>query len=94
MFISFHLVSSWDIKTNEKWIFLLTAVFGLSARFYWTKGSFGRSNVTIEWHIPRDTEPGVYRIRYFGHYKKNLSNNRAAFIPFEGTSSAFEVTAL
>uniref|UniRef100_A0A8B9RR43 Neutral ceramidase n=1 Tax=Accipiter nisus TaxID=211598 RepID=A0A8B9RR43_9AVES len=76
---------SWHVVWNDaSW----------DTRFYWTKGSFGRSNVTIEWHIPRDTEPGVYRIRYFGHYKKNLSNNRAAFIPFEGTSSAFEVTAL
>uniref|UniRef100_A0A8C0BQW3 Neutral ceramidase n=1 Tax=Buteo japonicus TaxID=224669 RepID=A0A8C0BQW3_9AVES len=76
---------SWHVVWNDaSW----------DTRFYWTKGSFGRSNVTIEWHIPRDTEPGVYRIRYFGHYKKNLSNNPAAVIAFEGTSSAFEITAL
>uniref|UniRef100_A0A663DWI7 Neutral ceramidase n=1 Tax=Aquila chrysaetos chrysaetos TaxID=223781 RepID=A0A663DWI7_AQUCH len=76
---------SWHVVWNDaSW----------DTRFYWTKGSFGRSNVTIEWHIPCDTEPGVYRIRYFGHYKKKLSNNRAVFIPFEGTSSVFEITTL
>ncbi|NWU88526.1 ASAH2 ceramidase, partial [Upupa epops] len=61
-------------------------------RFYWTKGSSGRSNVTIEWHIPRGTEPGTYRIRYFGHYRKKVSLIQAVTIPFEGTSSAFEIT--
>ncbi|NXK47713.1 ASAH2 ceramidase, partial [Chauna torquata] len=59
-------------------------------RFYWTKGSSGQSNVTIEWHIPSGTEPGVYRIRYFGHYKRLLN----IFNPFEGTSSEFEITSL
>ncbi|XP_010006074.1 PREDICTED: neutral ceramidase [Chaetura pelagica] len=63
-------------------------------RFYWTKGIFGQSKVTIEWHIPQDTELGVYRIRYFGHYRKKLSPSQAVSVPFEGTSSAFEVTAL
>ncbi|NXI72574.1 ASAH2 ceramidase, partial [Anseranas semipalmata] len=58
-------------------------------RFYWTKGSFGQSNVTIEWHIPSGTEHGIYRIRYFGHYKKTLK----LFYPFEGTSSEFEITS-
>ncbi|NXA04299.1 ASAH2 ceramidase, partial [Sapayoa aenigma] len=62
-------------------------------RFYWTKGSLGRSNVTIQWHIPHGTELGTYRIRYFGHYKKNLSLIRTITVPFEGSSSAFEVTA-
>ncbi|KFP92367.1 Neutral ceramidase, partial [Apaloderma vittatum] len=63
-------------------------------RFYWTKGSLSRSNVTIEWHIPQGTEPGVYRIRYFGHYRKRLSITHTVSVPFEGTSSAFEITAL
>ncbi|NXF08457.1 ASAH2 ceramidase, partial [Smithornis capensis] len=61
-------------------------------RFYWTKGSLGRSNVTIEWHIPHGTELGIYRIRYFGHYKKTLSIIRTITVPFEGSSSAFEIT--
>lgn len=71
-------------------IFLLTAAFGLPARFYWTKGSLGQSNATIEWHIPSGTEPGIYRIRYFGHYKKILK----PINPFEGISSTFEITSL
>lgn len=83
-------MSSSDIKTNAKCIFLLTAAFGLSDRFYWTKGSLGRSNATIEWHIPNDTEPGTYRIRYFGHSKKMLM----PIDSFEGVSSAFEITSL
>ncbi|NXM27771.1 ASAH2 ceramidase, partial [Oxyruncus cristatus] len=60
-------------------------------RFYWTKGSLNHSNVTIEWHIPRGTELGIYRIRYFGHYKKRLSVIRTITVPFEGSSSAFEI---
>ncbi|XP_050567819.1 putative neutral ceramidase C [Cygnus atratus] len=59
-------------------------------RFYWTKGSLGQSNATIEWHIPSGTEPGIYRIRYFGHYKKILK----PINPFEGISSIFEITSL
>ncbi|NXK88637.1 ASAH2 ceramidase, partial [Formicarius rufipectus] len=61
-------------------------------RFYWTKGSSGRSNVTIEWHIPHGTELGTYRIRYFGHYKKRVFITHIITVPFEGSSSAFEIT--
>nr|XP_009482252.1 PREDICTED: neutral ceramidase [Pelecanus crispus] len=76
---------SWHVVQNDaSW----------DTRFYWTKGLFGRSNVTIEWHIPHGTEPGIYRIRYFGHYKKKLSNNHSVSSSFEGTSSAFEITTL
>ncbi|GAB0192545.1 putative neutral ceramidase C [Grus japonensis] len=74
---------SWDVVQNDaSW----------DTRFYWTKGLLGRSNVTVEWHIPHGTEPGVYRIRYLGHYKKKLSNTHTFSVPFEGTSSAFEIT--
>ncbi|XP_005154078.2 putative neutral ceramidase C [Melopsittacus undulatus] len=76
---------SWHVIQNDaSW----------DTRFYWTKGLLGRSNVTIEWHIPRGTEPGIYRIRYFGHYRKRLSVSLTVSIPFEGTSSAFEITTL
>ncbi|XP_068807162.1 putative neutral ceramidase C isoform X1 [Struthio camelus] len=63
-------------------------------RFYWTKGSSGQSNATVEWHIPSATEPGIYRIRYFGHYKKKPIFQPAVFYPFEGTSSVFEILSL
>ncbi|KFW76248.1 Neutral ceramidase, partial [Manacus vitellinus] len=56
-----------------------------------TRGSLSQSNVTIEWHIPAGTEPGTYRIRYFGHYKKRVLLTRTITVPFEGSSSAFEI---
>ncbi|KAJ7423614.1 putative inactive neutral ceramidase B [Willisornis vidua] len=61
-------------------------------RFYWTKGSLGRSNVTIEWHVPPGTELGTYRVRYFGHYKKRIQVIHTITVPFEGSSGAFEIT--
>ncbi|NWR89734.1 ASAH2 ceramidase, partial [Furnarius figulus] len=61
-------------------------------RFYWSKGSLGQSNVTIEWHVPPGTELGTYRVRYFGHYKKRVFITRTITVPFEGSSSAFEIT--
>ncbi|NXS64159.1 ASAH2 ceramidase, partial [Brachypteracias leptosomus] len=76
---------SWHVVQNDaSW----------DTRFYWTKGLFGLSNATIEWSIPLGTEPGVYRIRYFGHYRKRVSLTHTVSIPFEGTSSVFEITAL
>ncbi|OPJ79500.1 hypothetical protein AV530_001626 [Patagioenas fasciata monilis] len=76
---------SWQVVQNDaSW----------DTRFYWTKGLLGQSNVTVEWHIPRGTEPGIYRIRYFGHYRQKLSLSPAVSIAFEGTSSAFEIVAL
>ncbi|XP_051472982.1 putative neutral ceramidase C isoform X2 [Apus apus] len=80
-------------STSEDWQVVQNDA-SWDTRFYWSKGIFGQSKVTIEWHIPQDTELGVYRIRYFGHYRKKLSISKAVSVPFEGTSSAFEVTAL
>uniref|UniRef100_H0Z3T5 Neutral ceramidase n=1 Tax=Taeniopygia guttata TaxID=59729 RepID=H0Z3T5_TAEGU len=81
-----NISSSWRVVLNDaswdtRWV------------FYWSKGSRGQSNVSIEWHIPAGTEPGVYRLRYFGHYKKRLSFLRVITVPFEGSSSAFHITA-
>uniref|UniRef100_U3KFF1 Neutral ceramidase n=1 Tax=Ficedula albicollis TaxID=59894 RepID=U3KFF1_FICAL len=78
--------SSWravlnDASWDTRWV------------FYWSKGSRGQSNVTIEWHIPAGAEPGVYRLRYFGHYKKRLLLLGTVTVPFEGSSSAFHVAA-
>uniref|UniRef100_A0A5F9D419 Neutral ceramidase n=1 Tax=Oryctolagus cuniculus TaxID=9986 RepID=A0A5F9D419_RABIT len=60
-------------------------------RFYWHKGLLGQSNATIEWHIPDTAQPGIYRIRYFGHNRKQELLKPAVILSFEGTSSAFEV---
>ncbi|KAI1231573.1 hypothetical protein IHE44_0007644 [Lamprotornis superbus] len=79
-----NISSSWHVVLNDaSW----------DTRFYWSKGSRGQSNVTIEWHIPAGTEPGVYRLRYFGHYKRRVSLLHTVTVPFEGSSSAFQVTA-
>ncbi|XP_063018937.1 putative neutral ceramidase C [Melospiza melodia melodia] len=79
-----NISSSWRVVLNDaSW----------DTRFYWSKGTRGQSNVTIEWHIPAGTEAGVYRLRYFGHYKKRVNFLRVISVPFEGSSSAFQITA-
>ncbi|KAF6107542.1 N-acylsphingosine amidohydrolase 2B [Phyllostomus discolor] len=60
-------------------------------RFYWHKGLLGHSNATIQWHIPDTAQPGIYRIRYFGHIRKQEFLKPAVILSFESTSSAFEV---
>ncbi|XP_043843070.1 neutral ceramidase isoform X3 [Dromiciops gliroides] len=60
-------------------------------RFYWHKGSSGQSNVTIEWHIADATPPGLYRIRYFGHNRKQNFLQPAVILAFQGASAPFWV---
>ncbi|XP_061491416.1 neutral ceramidase [Rhineura floridana] len=57
-------------------------------RFIWQKHNWGVSTSKTEWHIPNHTEPGTYRIQYFGHSKELLSSVHA----FNGSSSVFEVS--
>ncbi|XP_066477516.1 neutral ceramidase [Tiliqua scincoides] len=57
-------------------------------RFIWEKGFWGQSTAKIEWHIPNDTDPGTYVIKYFGHSKELLK----PIVAFNGTSSTFEVS--
>ncbi|XP_075469037.1 neutral ceramidase [Ascaphus truei] len=59
-------------------------------RYYWHKGTGNQSNGTIEWHIPLSAEPGIYRIRHFGHYKEKLLS--PIIKPYEGISDEFEIT--
>ncbi|KAM6182414.1 neutral ceramidase isoform 2-T2 [Erethizon dorsatum] len=74
--------AAWHIMYNDaSW----------ETRFYWHKGLLGQSNATIEWHIPETAQPGLYRIRYFGHNRKQEILKPAVILSFEGTSSAFEV---
>ncbi|XP_054546188.1 neutral ceramidase isoform X2 [Talpa occidentalis] len=72
----------WEIVHNDaSW----------ETRFYWHKGLSGHSNTTIQWHIPETAQPGTYRIKYFGHSRKqNLF--KPILLPFESSSSTFEVT--
>nr|XP_021527404.1 putative neutral ceramidase C isoform X4 [Aotus nancymaae] len=74
--------TSWQIVCNDaSW----------ETRFYWHKGLLGLSNATVEWHIPDTAQPGIYRIKYFGHNRKQDILKPAVILSFEGTSSAFEV---
>ncbi|XP_036922817.1 neutral ceramidase [Sturnira hondurensis] len=63
-------------------------------RFYWHKGLLGHSNATIQWHIPDTAQPGIYRIRYFGHIRKQDFLKPTVILSFESTSSAFEVVTI
>ncbi|XP_054428430.1 neutral ceramidase isoform X2 [Pteronotus mesoamericanus] len=60
-------------------------------RFYWHKGLMGHSNATVQWHISDTAQPGIYRIRYFGHIRKQDFLKPAVILSFESTSSVFEV---
>ncbi|XP_074855615.1 putative neutral ceramidase C [Carettochelys insculpta] len=77
-----NISGNWHVMYNDaSW----------DTRFYWTKGLFCRSTAKVEWHIPNTTEPGLYRIQYFGHYKVQRILKLAQFHSFKGTSSVFEV---
>lgn len=58
-------------------------------RFRWERTLFftGQSAATVEWTVGKDVEPGVYRIRHFGHYKYILGG----IFPYEGISNNFNV---
>ncbi|KAK2499879.1 hypothetical protein MC885_011424, partial [Smutsia gigantea] len=74
--------TTWQIVHNDaSW----------ETRFYWHKGLLGHSNATIQWHIPDTAQPGLYRIRYFGHNRKQNFLKPAVILSFESTSSTFEV---
>ncbi|XP_031245949.1 neutral ceramidase isoform X2 [Mastomys coucha] len=75
-------VADWQIMYNDaSW----------ETRFYWHKGILGLSNATIYWHIPDTAHPGIYRIRYFGHNRKQELLKPTVILAFEGISSPFEV---
>ena len=75
----------------------LSIEFSLSSsakRFSWRHTGFigeltGESQATVEWDIPPSVTPGTYRIRHFGHHKEIF---KSTIVPYNGTSSQFEVT--
>ncbi|KAL2423254.1 Neutral ceramidase 3 [Exophiala dermatitidis] len=52
-----------------------------------TSSALGTSEVSIEWQIEPGTEPGMYRLKYYGD-AKSLTGT---ITPFEGTSGVFNV---
>ncbi|KAH0623596.1 hypothetical protein JD844_006519 [Phrynosoma platyrhinos] len=83
---TFLTVEKYD-NTSESWKVMYDDA-SWDTRFVWQKGNWGRSTAVVEWHISNNTEPGTYRIQYFGHSKELLSSIRA----FSGSSSQFEVS--
>ncbi|XP_051002296.1 neutral ceramidase [Acomys russatus] len=74
-------IADWQIMYNDaSW----------ETRFYWHKGILGLSKSEIHWHIPHTAQPGIYRIRYFGHIRKQKLL-KSVILAFEGVSSSFEV---
>lgn len=58
-------------------------------RFIWTRGSklSASSEVTIEWDVGTNVQPGEYRIRHFGYYKYILGG----IYPYDGVTNTFKV---
>lgn len=46
-------------------------------------------SATIEWEVPQDVTPGIYRLRHFGSSKKTTDSPTQYFT---GASSSFEVS--
>ncbi|XP_022152700.1 neutral ceramidase 2-like [Momordica charantia] len=75
---------------KERW----TSVYDdddFSLFFKWTldNNTFINSLATIEWDIPIDANPGVYRLRHFGSSKTSTNSTN---IYFTGASRAFAVS--
>jgi neutral ceramidase len=56
--------------------------------FRWKRECFAKSIITIEWKIPLNQIPGIYRIRYFGNWKSFWT---CKIKPFIGVSNEFSV---
>lgn len=94
--------TSWQLQaTDANWetmlvwcldCFNVITLSSFERRFIWTRNRtlLGTSEVTIIWDIPPQTEPGVYRIRYFGDYKNFVQQ----IVAFEGTTKSFRVRSL
>lgn len=57
-------------------------------KYNWKRGWFGSSEITVEWEIPANAEPGMYRIQYFGDAKDATGK----VSPISGTSDSFTVS--
>jgi len=59
-------------------------------KYIWKRHAIAYSYITIEWTIPDTAQPGVYRIRHDGHWKKNLII-MTPIRPYTGMSREFTV---
>lgn len=64
----------------------------VETKIFWRRAacfpSFRCSEVTLEWQIPKDAQPGSYRLRYLGTRKPM---GRAALEDFEGVTRVFQI---
>jgi neutral ceramidase len=74
-------------KSQDSW---LTVAFDWDheTRFMWKKAGFGKSKITVEWHIPAAAPPGEYRISHSGDRKKLLKKDP---VPYSGESQSFNI---
>ncbi len=81
--------SSGSLNNNE-WVVVHTdndweTTFSWDRHHTYSTQSFA----TVQWKIPSDVVPGVYRIRHFGNYKHFMGT----VLPFEGSSREFKVVS-
>lgn len=56
--------------------------------FKWKSEDYGYGSATIEWEVPEEAKPGIYRLRHYGSSQKIFSPTEY----FTGASSAFSVS--
>jgi neutral ceramidase len=73
---------------DNEWKVIATDA-SIETKFIWkrTNSILGQSIAIVEWKIPEDTAPGLYRIQHFGSYKTLLQSIKS----YSGTSKAFRV---
>ncbi|KAK4481366.1 hypothetical protein RD792_012253 [Penstemon davidsonii] len=82
-----------EMLQGNKWIPVyddddFSLYFKWEGPFYSSKGSYGLA--TIEWDVPREANPGVYRLRHFGSFK---TTKDSPITYFTGASSGFNVNS-
>lgn len=73
------------LQGDQKW----TPVYDDDDFSLYFKYSSLSSLASLEWEIPKEANPGVYRLRHFGAFRKT---NDSSNIYFTGASSAFTVS--
>ncbi|XP_050531893.1 neutral ceramidase-like isoform X2 [Daktulosphaira vitifoliae] len=77
------------LESDSMWKIIATDA-NWETEFIWRKKSFFwlTSEAEIKWTIPKNTKPGVYRIRHFGYFKHF---GRRTLGRYYGTSQTFSV---
>ncbi|MBI9087854.1 MAG: neutral/alkaline non-lysosomal ceramidase N-terminal domain-containing protein [Desulfobacterium sp.] len=93
-----HPNNNMAVATSESYLAVEKKIDGIwkpvlddhdpSTRYLWQRDGIANSIVTIEWHIPMDTEPGTYRIRHMGRWKSGWTGQIKRY---EGLTRSFEV---